>query len=198
MADMCATLSKTDGFADKLFVSIAAGLTVSRLQAMLGVSATVIRVMPNTPSLLGKGLTGIFAPTQATNEQRQFVIEMMEKVGKVVCVDNEADINGVIAAAGSSPAYFFYILEAMAEEAMRMGFTPASARLMVQEAMLGAAEMVCQNPQLSLADLRQQVTSKGGTTAAAIESLTQSGLSDTMSLAMRAAVARAEQMSASL
>lgn len=198
MADMCAKLKKSDGFANKLFVSIAAGLSVSRLQAMLQVPAPVIRVMPNTPSLLGKGLTGIFAPTLASNEQRQFVIEMMEKVGKVVCVDNEADINGVIAAAGSSPAYFFYILEAMADEAVRMGFTPTDARLMVQEAMLGAAEMVCQNPQLSLEELRQQVTSKGGTTAAAIESLTQSGLVDTMAKAMRAAVARAEQMSASL
>lgn len=198
MSEVCADLAKHCDFNNKFLISIAAGLTVGRLQSMLGQTVTLVRVMPNTPSLIGKGLSGLYADAQATQQQRDFVAEMMAQVGKVLWVEQEADINGVIAAAGSSPAYFFYFLQAMAEEAMAMGFDAASARLMVQEAMLGAAEMVCQNPQLSLETLRAQVTSKGGTTAAAIESLTQSGLSDIVSQAMRAAVTRAEEMSVSL
>ncbi len=198
MAQMCADLAAQSSLADKLFISIAAGLTVQRLHSMLGQAVPLIRVMPNTPSLLGQGVSGLYADEQTTTQQRDFVSDMMRHVGQIIWVDAEKDINGVIAAAGSSPAYFFYFLQAMAEEAVAMGFTPESARMMVQEAMRGSAEMVCQNPHLSLEELRAQVTSKGGTTAAAVASLQQDGLPDIVSRAMRAAVARAQQMSQSL
>jgi pyrroline-5-carboxylate reductase len=103
-------------------------------------------------------------------------------------------IDGVIAAAGSSPAYFYLFLEAMQTEAQRQGFDHATARLMVQQAMLGAAEMVCHNPHLELSELRTQVTSKAGTTAKAIESFQQQGLEQVVSIAMQAAVKRAKEM----
>lgn len=194
MGDMCADLQQNNTLSEKLFISIAAGLTVSRLQEMLGGEYPVVRVMPNTPSLLGKGMSGLYADETISSDNRQFVEDMMNGVGKTVWAEKEAEINGVIAAAGSSPAYFFLFLQAMQEEAMNMGFDKDAARTMVQQACLGAAEMVCQNPDLELSELRAQVTSKGGTTAAAVNTLIDEGLSDIVSKAMRAAVSRAEEM----
>lgn len=100
----------------------------------------------------------------------------------------------MIAAAGSAPAYFFLFMEAMEQEAIRQGFDPETARLLVQQSALGAAHMVEANPATSLATLREQVTSKGGTTAEAIATFNQHQLSDTVAQAMQAAVARAQEM----
>lgn len=197
MGQMCEGLQSND-LSDKLFISIAAGLPVSRLKEMLGGDYPVARVMPNTPSLLGKGMSGLYADPTITDTNRQYIEDMMNGVGDTVWVDQEDDINGVIAAAGSSPAYFFLFLQAMQEEAINMGFDQAASRKMVQQAMLGAAEMVCQNPDLELSELRAQVTSKGGTTAAAVNTLIDEGLQETVSKAMRAAVARAEEMAKQL
>ena len=179
----------------KLFISVAAGITVDRLVSFLTPNAKVVRVMPNTPSLIGKGMSGLFAPSEISDDQKQFTEDMMKMVGEVIWVDEESKINGIIAAAGSSPAYFFAILEAMQQEAIRMGFDHDQARLLVQQSMLGAAEMVCHNPQLELSELRTQVTSKGGTTAKALEHMQDKGLPDILSGAMQAAVARANEMS---
>ncbi len=198
MGDMCKALRENNDLEGKLFISIAAGLPVSRLKEMLGGDYPVVRVMPNTPSLLGKGMSGLYADESISDEDRQYVEDMMNGVGETVWAEKEDDINGVIAAAGSSPAYFFLFLQAMQEEAMNMGFDKDAARLMVQQAMLGAAEMVCNNPDLELSELRAQVTSKGGTTAAAVNTLIDEGLSDIVAKAMRAAVDRAEEMAKQL
>ncbi len=198
MGDMCAALQENNDLSGKLFLSIAAGLPVSRLQAMLGGDYPVVRIMPNTPSLLGKGMSGMYADEHVSEDDRQYVDDVMASVGETVWVKKEDDINGVIAAAGSSPAYFFLFLQAMQEEAMRMGFEKDAARLMVQQAMLGAAEMVCHNSDLELSELRAQVTSKGGTTAAAVNTLIDEGLEDSVAKAMRAAVSRAEEMARQL
>ena len=184
--------------ADKLFISIAAGLTVARLQEMLGEPVTLVRTMPNTPSALGLGMTGLYAESSVAADDKGFSEYVMEKVGKTLWVDEESGIDGVIAAAGSSPAYFFLFLEAMQKEAQSQGFTAEQARTMVSQAMLGAAEMVCHNPDLEISQLRAQVTSKGGTTAQAIAYFEQQQLDDIVSGAMKAAVARAKEMSESL
>jgi pyrroline-5-carboxylate reductase len=118
----------------------------------------------------------------------------MQAVGEVCWVEQESGINNIIAAAGSSPAYFFLFMEAMQKEAIAQGFTPETARLLVQQSALGAAKLVAAKPELELATLREQVTSKGGTTAEALRTFNQSQLSDIVSKAMRAAVARAEEM----
>jgi pyrroline-5-carboxylate reductase len=194
MEAMCADLSQFGKHKNTLFVSIAAGITVARLQQMLGNNAPLVRVMPNTPSLIGEGMSGLYAGDDIQDSDKQFVEEMMNAVGDTVWVSKESDINGVIAAAGSSPAYFFLFLQAMQEECEAMGFEKQSARKMVQQAMLGAAEMVCHNDELELADLRAQVTSKGGTTAAAINTFIENQLSDIVSKSMQAAVARAQEM----
>jgi pyrroline-5-carboxylate reductase len=194
MEQVCAKLAQDHSLSDKLFVSIAAGITTLRLQQMLDGTFPIVRTMPNTPSALGKGMTGLFADINVNDIDKQYAADLMRQVGEIAWVEKETMIDGVIAAAGSSPAYFFLFLEAMQKEAQRQGFAPSTARLMVQQAMLGAAEMVCHNPQLELSELRTQVTSKGGTTAKAIESFQQHGLEQLVANAMQAAVKRAEEM----
>ncbi len=194
MQHVCAKLAEEQNINDKLFVSIAAGINTARLQQMLGGELAIVRTMPNTPSALGKGMTGLFADINVDEVDKQYAADLMRQVGKIAWVEKESMIDGVIAAAGSSPAYFFLFLEAMQKEAEQQGFDHATARLMVQQAMLGAAEMVCHNPHLELSELRTQVTSKDGTTAKAIESFQQQGLEQIVANAMQAAVKRAEQM----
>lgn len=195
MAEMLAQLAPVIGdFGNKLFISIAAGVSVARLQGLLNGHPNIVRCMPNTPSLIGIGMTGLFAPAVVNATDRQFAQEMLQAVGKTLWVADEADINVVTAASGSGPAYFFLFMQYMVEEAERMGFSTEAARQLVQETALGAAKMVIANPATELATLRAQVTSKGGTTAAAIHAFEEGKLAELVSLAMQAAQHRAEEM----
>lgn len=189
-----ALVAELGSLAGKLLISIAAGIKVERLQEMAGGHARIIRTMPNTPSLLGLGMTGLYAPTGIDQADRDFAEQMMQAVGKTLWVAQESGINGVIAAAGSAPAYFFLFMQGIAEEAEAMGFSPEQARLLVQQTALGAAAMVEQNSELSLQALREQVTSKGGTTAEAVKTFQEQGLKPLTSRAMQAAVTRAAEM----
>lgn len=195
LQSVCEPLQTLTAIKEKLFVSIAAGVTSERIQQMLGHPVSIIRTMPNTPSAVGKGMTGIFASQQVSQTNREFAQALMEQVGEILWVEQESMIDGIIASAGSSPAYFFLFLEAMEKKTVEEGFSPQQARLLVQQAMLGAAEMVQQNPQTSLTELRAQVTSKGGTTACAIAHFEQQQLTQTVSDAMEAAMVRSRQMS---
>jgi pyrroline-5-carboxylate reductase len=118
----------------------------------------------------------------------------MSHVGKTLWVDTDDKINSVIAAAGSSPAYFFLFAQAMQDEVIQQGLSKDDARLLVQQALLGSAHMICENPNLELSELRAQVTSKGGTTHEAISTFQEGNLEDLVSKAMKAAIARATQM----
>jgi pyrroline-5-carboxylate reductase len=162
---------------------------------MLNADVGLVRCMPNTPSMLGKGMTGLFAEAETSDIDKQFAGDLMQQVGEITWVETEQMIDAVIAAAGSSPAYFFLFLEAMQTQAMSFGLDKDTSRLLVQQAMLGAAEMVCHNPDLELSQLRAQVTSKGGTTAKAIEHFQQQGLERIIAEAMQAAIVRATEMS---
>ena len=197
MEQVCADLATYLNLEGKLFISIAAGINTLRLQQMLGGDYSLIRTMPNTPSSLGFGMTGLYAGEAISQADKNFAGDLMQKVGEITWVESENMLDGVIAAAGSSPAYFFAFLEAMQAEAERQGFDRQTARLLVQQAMRGAAEMVCHNPGLELSELRAQVTSKGGTTAKAVEHLQQNGLDHLVAQAMQAAVRRAQEMSQS-
>lgn len=167
MADVCQQLQKQVDFSDKLVLSIAAGVQVARFYALLGNKLNLVRIMPNTPSLVGKGMSGLYAPEQVSAADRDFTTELMSAIGKVCWVDNEDGINSIIAAAGSSPAYFFLFMEAMQQETERLGFDSETARQLVQQAASGACALVEANPHVPLSALREQVTSKGGTTAEA-------------------------------
>lgn len=179
----------------KIFISIAAGLTIQRLTDFLPKPAKIVRVMPNTPSAIGLGMSGIFADKSITPMQIQEVAAIMQSVGKTLVVAKEDHINIVIAAAGSSPAYFFLIAEVMQQVAVEMGLNSPDARMLVEQAMLGSATLMQSQPDLELSTLRAQVTSKGGTTAKAVESLQQDDLQAIFAKAMQAAVSRANEMS---
>jgi len=195
MADVCQALADQGcDFSNKLVISIAAGISVQRLQSLLGENTAIIRTMPNTPSLLQKGMTGLFASQQVNEEDKKFAGELMTAVGETVWVEDEAMINAVIAASGSAPAYFFLFMESMQNKAIEMGFSAEQARLLVLQSALGSAEMVKQNPDIELSTLRQNVTSKGGTTAEAINTFQQLGLPETVEKAMQAAADRGADM----
>ncbi len=181
-------------YQDKLVISIAAGISASRLNEMFSSLLNLVRVMPNTPSLVGKGMSGLYAPENVSEQDKQFAADLMSAVGKVCWIEQESGINNVIAAAGSAPAYFFLFMEAMQAEAIKQGFDADTARLLVQQSALGAAEMVVANPDIELSTLREQVTSKGGTTAEAIRTFNEHQLSDIIAKAMQAAVLRAQEM----
>jgi pyrroline-5-carboxylate reductase len=194
MEAVCGDFLKDTSLNNKLVISIAAGITSARLSEMLHGHAQVVRVMPNTPSSLGAGMSGIYASDAVSQEDAEFAAFMMNHVGETLIVNKEDDINTVIAAAGSSPAYFFLIAQAMQEEAMNMGLSAQDARKLVQQAMLGSARMIIENQDTPIETLRTNVTSKGGTTAEAVASLQNDGLAHILGKAMQAAVTRAEQM----
>lgn len=194
MAEVCTSLQQQVDFSAKLVLSIAAGVSIERFYALLGKGLNIVRIMPNTPSLVGKGMSGLFAPEQVSKEDKTFSGELMTAVGKICWVDTEAGINQVIAAAGSAPAYFFLFMEAMQQEAQRQGLSAENARLLVQQAASGAAALVEANPETPLSTLRENVTSKGGTTFEALKVFNDRGLPTIVAEAMQAAVSRAQEM----
>lgn len=195
MGVVCQSLAEQKiDFSNKLVISIAAGISVQRLHSLLGENTPVIRTMPNTPALLQKGMTGLFASPQVTAEGKQFAGDLMNAVGETVWVIDESMINAIIAASGSAPAYFFLFMEAMQNKAMEMGLNEQQARLLVQQSALGSSEMVKQNPDLSIAKLRENVTSKGGTTAEALRTFYELDLNETVAKAMQAAADRGAEM----
>lgn len=193
MEAVCQPLQGID-FSNKLVISIAAGIHCQRLQEMLATKAPLVRVMPNTPSQLGKGMSGLYGPESVSDSDKAFAEQLMSAVGRCCWVEQESGINNIIAAAGSAPAYFFLFMEAMQQEAMAQGFDKETARLLVQQSALGAAEMVVANPDIELSTLREQVTSKGGTTAEALRTFNEHQLSAIVAKAMQAAVSRAKEM----
>ncbi|MPW30717.1 pyrroline-5-carboxylate reductase [Agarivorans sp. B2Z047] len=195
MAVVCQAIAEAgNDLNSKLFVSIAAGVSVKRLKGLLGEQVAIVRTMPNTPALVGRGMTGLFAPADVSKEQIASAEQLMKAVGETCWVANEDDINHIIAAAGSAPAYFFLFMEAMQQQAEQLGFSPEQARSLIQQSALGSAELVAANPDLDLATLRANVTSKGGTTAEAIRVFEEQGLRKVVANAMDAAVERGREM----
>ncbi|CAH0532596.1 Pyrroline-5-carboxylate reductase [Vibrio stylophorae] len=193
MAEVCQPLAAIE-MGDKLVISIAAGISVSRLNAIFATELKLVRVMPNTPALLGEGMSGLFASANTQADERTFAEKLLQAVGKTCWVQEESEINTIIAASGSAPAYFFLFMEAMQKAAMAKGLDQNTARLLVQQSALGAAKMVIENPQTDIATLREQVTSKGGTTAEALRVFAEQQLEQTVAEAMQAAYDRGQAM----
>jgi pyrroline-5-carboxylate reductase len=195
MAIVCQALAETGiDFSKKLVISIAAGISVKRLQSLLGSDTPIIRTMPNTPSLLQKGMAGLYASQQVDEENKVFASELMKAVGEMIWVEEESMIDAVTATSGSAPAYFFLFMEAMHAKAQEMGFSDEQARLLVLQTALGSAEMVKHNPDISIGKLRENVTSKGGTTAAALNTFNELGLTEIVAKSMQAAADRGAEM----
>ncbi|WP_394200192.1 pyrroline-5-carboxylate reductase [Shewanella waksmanii] len=193
MEQVCQQLSQLD-MSNKLVITIAAGVTAKRYQDYFAQPIKLVRTMPNTPTQIGVGMTGLYADDSISAADKHYVEQLMASGGEVVWVEQEDELNQVIALAGSSPAYFFLMMEAMIDSAKQDGVDEKAARALVQQAAMGAAAMVKQNPQLSAAQLRENVTSKGGTTAQAIAAFEQADLRGIVRSAMHDCIARAEEM----
>jgi len=175
---------------DAVVVSVAAGLTTAQIEAV--VDQAVVRAMPNTPSQIQQGVTGIASGSRASADQVATVSDVFRSVGQVVVVD-ESQINHLSALSGSGPAYLFYIAEKLIDVAIEHGFSQDQATTMVQGTLIGAAALLDSSGETPQA-LRQAVTSPGGTTEQAIAVLDEHQMGQIWSEAIARAVARAEQM----
>lgn len=193
MEQVCQALQDID-MSNKLIITIAAGIKAERYSQYLAQPITLVRTMPNTPMQIGVGMTGLYAPHPLSDAQKAITERLMSSGGEIVWVNEESEINQVIALAGSSPAYFFLLMESMIDAGKQMGMDEAKARSLVQQAALGAAMMAKQNPELTLGNLRENVTSKGGTTAQAIATFEAADLRGVVKNAMENCINRAEEM----
>ncbi|MEL0068667.1 MAG: pyrroline-5-carboxylate reductase [Gammaproteobacteria bacterium] len=178
---------------DTLVVSVAAGIPISDIAAHFPAQQAIVRVMPNTPSLVGKGASGICSNEYVSDEQANTVQAIFATTGTTELIAQESLMDLVTALSGSGPAYFFYIAEAMLKEATSQGMSEAQAQRLIYQTMAGAAELL-QQSDLAPEALRNKVTSPGGTTAAALEVLQQEDVSTAMQLAVKAAVIRGQEL----
>ena len=180
-----------------LVISVAAGITLASLQKWSGDSLPVVRCMPNTPSLLRCGASGLYASHQVTDSHRETTESIFRSVGITLWVETEAMIDTVIAVSGSGPAYYFLFMEAMTDVGVKMGLDRETAEQLTLQTALGAANMAVQS-DVDAAELRRRVTSPGGTTEQAIRTFREGGLEPLVEKAMRAAVKRAAEMAIEL
>ena len=175
-----------------LHLSVAAGIRSNSIARWLG-SERIVRAMPNTPALIGKGMTALYARPEVSADERQTVEQVIATTGEYLWVEEETQLDAVTALSGSGPAYVFYFLEAMAQAGVDMGLTRAQAQQLAVGTFVGASELALRSgepPEV----LRQRVTSKGGTTHAAIESLEKDGVRQQFMRALQAAQQRAREL----
>jgi pyrroline-5-carboxylate reductase len=175
-----------------LVLSIAAGVRAATLARWLGTDA-IVRTMPNTPALVGAGVSGAAALAGVTAEQRAAAERILRAVGDVVWFDDESLLDPVTALSGSGPAYVFYFIEAMQRAAQAMGLTDAQARRLAVQTFAGAAQLAAATDE-PVSALRERVTSRGGTTAAALASFDADRVDEAIARALRAANARAREL----
>jgi pyrroline-5-carboxylate reductase len=176
-----------------VFVSIAAGIRESSLNSWLGGGLPVVRCMPNTPALVQAGATGLYANELVSAEQRSQAESILRAVGIALWFDEEDKLDAVTAVSGSGPAYFFLVMEAMQQAAESLGLKPEDANLLVVQTALGAAKLALESDDMP-AELRRKVTSKGGTTEAALNKLNEGGLVELFHTAMQAAARRSQEL----
>ncbi len=177
-----------------VLVSIAAGLDIGLIAGLSGGHSRIVRAMPNTPSLIGEGIAGIYAPPGTTPGDLTLARAILTSTGKVVSVDHEELIDTVTAVSGSGPAYAFYLMEAMTEAGIAGGLDAAAARDLAIHTVKGAALLALASDEPP-ETLRARVTSPGGTTAAAIAVLDERQVKGIFSSAIRAAATRSRQLS---
>lgn len=176
---------------DTLVLSIMAGKTLADIEARVPARA-VVRAMPNTPAAVGRGIAGAYANAAVTPDQKEVADAMLSAVGQVVWLDREADIDAVTAVSGSGPAYVFLLAECLAEAARRIGLASDVADRLARATVEGAGALMQGEPSVAPGQLRRNVTSPGGTTAAALAVLEHEGaLSELIAAAVIAARARA-------
>lgn len=180
-----------------LFVSIAAGTTIASFEAILGGRTPIVRTMPNTPAMVGRGITALCRNAHVSDADMTLAHDLMAAVGQVVTLDGEHQIDAVTAVSGSGPAYVFHLIEAMAAAGEAEGLSPQIAMQLARATVCGAGELAFQSPDTA-AQLRINVTSPGGTTAAALGVLMdpETGFPDLLRRAVKAAADRGRELGA--
>lgn len=177
----------------QLVISIAAGTRLEDISRWLGGYQKVVRTMPNTPALIGAGITGLYADPSVTGDERRQAEKIMGAVGKTLWIAEEPMMDAVTAVSGSGPAYVFYFIESLRDAARNLGFTDEQARALAIETIVGAAALAADSKE-DVAVLRQRVTSKGGTTEAALKSLDADQVKAAFVRAIEAANARGKEL----
>ncbi|AWV06533.1 pyrroline-5-carboxylate reductase [Marilutibacter maris] len=195
MRTVCDAVAATAAETDPLAVSIAAGITSAQLDRWLGGDRAVVRTMPNTPALLGAGITGLFANPRVSDAQRDAAERILATAGETVWIDDEALMDAVTAVSGSGPAYAFLLAEAMQAAGQAQGLPEDTARTLAAQTLLGAARMLVESGETAEV-LRKRVTSPGGTTQAAIETFEAGGFRALVDAAITAATRRGRELSA--
>ncbi|MCW8830428.1 MAG: pyrroline-5-carboxylate reductase [Gammaproteobacteria bacterium] len=192
---VCREISKPLVQANRLplFISIAAGVRSGDINRWLGGEQAIVRCMPNTPSLLRAGATGLYANPQVNDTQKTLAENIMQAVGITLWVNKEDELDAVTAVSGSGPAYFFLLMEAMKKAGVQLGLEAETAEKLVLQTALGAA-MMADNSDVDASTLRARVTSKGGTTEQAIKSLQEAGFEQLVENALKAANDRSQTL----
>ena len=193
LQDVATSLSSLVTKARPLLISVAAGVTSSSIERWVGSQPALIRIMPNTPALIGAGISALYANSNVSDDQRALAEKIMAAVGKTIWIKEETLMDAVTAVSGSGPAYFFYVMQAIHDAAVREGLDAQTARLLSLETALGAARLAVESTE-DPGSLQKQVTSPGGTTEAAIKVLNDSGVRDTLQQAVSAARARGGEL----
>ncbi len=174
-------------------VSIAAGLDIATLARFLGGHRKIVRCMPNTPALIGAGITGLCAAPEVDDNERAAAERVLSAVGSTVWIAEEGKMDGVTALSGSGPAYVFLFIEALQQAAADLGFTPEQGRQLAIETVQGAAALAAQSTEPASV-LRERVTSKGGTTEAALRTMAEQGVKEGIVAGVKAAEARGREL----
>ena len=180
---------------DQLIISIAAGVTIDTITRALGEQQAVIRTMPNSPALIGKGISGLFAGPRCTQQHCETAEHLVSATGSSVWVEDEALINAVTAVSGSGPAYFFLLTEALRDAAVALGLPEAEASRLALHTAWGAGAMAM-DQDVDVAELRRRVTSPGGTTQAAMDTFERGDFRQLVYRAIEAAAHRSEELAA--
>ena len=177
---------------EQVLVSIMAGITTAKIESALGRPARIVRVMPNTPLLVGLGMSAVAMGPHARAGDDELTLRLLSAAGEAIRVE-ERDLDAVTAVSGSGPAYVFYLAEAMADAALKLGLSREHAALLTKQTILGAAKLMKDSAEAP-AELRRKVTSPGGTTQAAIEHLESAGISNEIVQAIQRAADRSRQL----
>lgn len=197
MHDVCQALAPAVQERKPLVISVAAGITCDSLERWLGGELAIIRCMPNTPSLVGVGASGLYATSRVTDVQRALMDEMLTAVGIVEWVEEEGLLEAVTGISGSGPAYFFLFIEALEAAGIELGLDAETARRLAIQTGRGAAQMAFTSEH-EPAELRRRVCSPNGTTERAINSFEGDGLREIVSRAAKASSARAAELAREL
>ncbi len=195
LREVCVGLAPLAQSERPVVLSIAAGIRSAQVAQWLGGDIAVVRAMPNTPALLGAGATGLFANAQVAADGRALATRVMQAAGLHCWIEDEAQMDVVTALSGSGPAYFFLLAEALEAAAVAQGLPQDIAHTLAAQTCLGAGRMLVEDGA-SAAELRQRVTSPGGTTAAALQAFAAGGFAELVAAALSAATQRGIDLSA--